>query len=274
MSRPINMWLATPTPDPPLARCMDVGLIRACWSNNAAPTLITRTVPAFASEPARWRCKDSAQSRQCAARAALGGAFRCQNAVCTQSAPWVPDDGIWDCVAESGAVICLGGQPAAGVPHPLPPSSNWICGDRRVPPDQVTNPHPNAPVNGNNTHAAMDAASAPLTQTAATPDAAVAHERVCVDLSPDFPEQRATAYHCEYSNRGALRRVCRPASTPPTPQRHNLGEFCASTEECAEGLACISSFCILPAFLQPECWYHRDCPEGQRCLLAQCRQAN
>lgn len=261
-------WIATQAPDEPAAKCLDVGAIRACWPNDGgAPVPTTRTVPALVTSAASWRCHGDQGTRECITRAALSGVFRCERDVCTQRSPDVPDDGIWDCVAPAGAVICMGGQSAAGVTHAPPVRGHWVCGTRRVPPDEVNDPHPFAMRRADAAVGAAVGVGVGVDASAGA-DAGAARERVCVDLDPDFPEQNATGWRCEYSNRGALQRICRVVAAPA---QRSVGSFCSSSAMCAAGTECVQSFCLPTRVPEPECWYDRDCPSGQTCALARCQ---
>jgi hypothetical protein len=83
----------------------------------------------------------------------------------------MPDDGEWTCADAAGAAICVGGEPAAGVP-PGPPDPSWRCGPRRA--------------------GRADALGA----------------RVCTDEAPDFPDGRMAGWRCRYINDPPPRRVC------------------------------------------------------------------
>ncbi len=79
----------------------------------------------------------------------------------------------------SGVTVCSGGEPAAGVPRG-PVSGGWVRGDRRR----------------------------------TLPGAGT--ERVCVDLSPDFPEGATLGWRCRWALRTGARR-CASASPIRAP---------------------------------------------------------
>lgn len=111
------------------ALCANVGAVRACWEcdGGKAPCVVGPATPS----PRR------------------AATFVCQGGDCVQRHPRLPDDGEWECIDQDGAVVCRGGEPAAGV-IPGPPEVGWICGAREQ--------GPRGP------------------------------EKVCVDLAPDLPE--------------------------------------------------------------------------------------
>jgi hypothetical protein len=92
---------AAPTQD---AACVDVGEVRACYAGGAVT----------------WSARPEASRR--------GGPFACTaGGSCEQRHPALPDDGEWECVELHGAVICHGGEAAAGV-IAGPPGPGWTCG--------------------------------------------------------------------------------------------------------------------------------------------------
>jgi hypothetical protein len=111
--------------------CADVGELRVCW-DGAHPQLVTRALPKVASPTTLgFRCVGRGRERTCFDRARDVGAFVCDGSTCTQPHPRLPDDGEWTCIDDGGAVVCAGGEPAAGVAGKGADAA-WICGERRV----------------------------------------------------------------------------------------------------------------------------------------------
>jgi hypothetical protein len=123
----------------------------------------------------------------------------------------------------AGTTICTGGERAAGV-APAPRDPAWFCGVR----------HGGLP-----------------------------HERVCVDLSPDFPDGRAHGWRCHTLYEGPLRRICER-----DPDAHTLGDACDRGHPCIDGARCAEGRC-LPERPAPACWWQEDCPGG-RCRFGSC----
>ena len=114
---------------------------------------------------------ESALGRLLAPRAA--GRFVCQDGVCRQQHPRLPDTGEWRCADRGHVVWCAGGEPAAGVVKgPADPS--YRCGARW----------------GNGSS-----------------------ERVCIDRHPDYPEHRSEALLCSFDQERGSARVCRLGET-------------------------------------------------------------
>jgi hypothetical protein len=135
----------------------------------------------------------------------------------------MPDDGQWQCADSAGATICTGGERAAGV-APAPPDDGWSCGARR----------------------------------GGEPGA-----RICVDLSPDFPDGRAVGWRCTTLVDGGARRVC-----TRDPGAHTLGQACDPARPCVDGSRCAGGWCV-PARPAPACWLESDCGGG-RCRFGSC----
>jgi hypothetical protein len=154
---------------------------------------------------------------------ARGPAFACAGDRCEQRHPRMPDTGEWQCMDSAGATVCMGGERAAGV-APAPPDPRWFCGARR----------------------------------GGEPGA-----RVCVDLSPDFPDGHAHGWRCRTLHDGPARRVCER-----DPEAHTLGDTCDARHPCVDGSLCAGGLC-LPERPAPACWREADCPEG-RCRFGSC----
>jgi hypothetical protein len=152
-----------------------------------------------------------------------GPAFTCDGTRCEQRHPRMPDDGEWQCADSAGATVCTGGERAAGVAAAAA-DARWFCGARL--------------------------GSAPGT-------------RVCVDLSPDFPDGRATGWRCRTLVDGPARRVC-----ARDPEAHTLGDRCDPARPCVDGSRCAGGRCV-PERPAPACWLESDCPGG-RCRFGSC----
>jgi hypothetical protein len=117
--------------------CADIGSARACWGKFAVHGVISveRTLPVGRAAVRGFRCTGAGDGRVCEDRAWGSDAFVCTETACTQRHPRMPDDGEWECAEIEGAVICRGGEPAAGV-VPGPPDPGFVCGTRRQLPRQ------------------------------------------------------------------------------------------------------------------------------------------
>ncbi len=118
-----------------------------------------------------WRCAGQGAVRRCVDRTAGAPAFVCNGGLCRQAHPRQPDDGEWSCADSGGATVCRGGERAAGVAA-APADPAWLCGTLRA-----------------------GAATLPLGR------------RVCVDLSPDFPDGEMSGWRCRTLYE-PLRREC------------------------------------------------------------------
>ena len=170
-----------------------------------------------------WRCAGSGAARVCTSRAATAPAFVCVGDRCQQSHPRMPDDGEWQCTDSAGATLCMGGERAAGVAAG-PTDAGWFCGARR----------------------GGDPGS-----------------RLCVDLSPDFPDGRARGWRCRTLYDGPPRRVC-----DRDPGAHTLAAPCDAHQPCVDGSRCADGWCV-PERPAPACWLQTDCPGG-RCRFGSC----
>jgi hypothetical protein len=209
------------------ADCADVETLRVCW-DASGPRVVKRPVPPAASAPevtpaSDWRCGGSGATRTCTRRTAAAPAFVCAGKRCQQSHPRMPDDGEWQCTDSAGATLCMGGERAAGVVAG-PTDAAWFCGARR----------------------GGDPGS-----------------RLCVDLSPDFPDGRATGWRCRTLYDGPPRRVC-----DRDPGAHTLAETCDARHPCVDGSRCADGWCV-PERPAPACWLQTDCPGG-RCRFGSC----
>ena len=192
---------------------------------------------ARAPEPQRADCADVQTLRVCwdgagphvvarppaAPGRAPGPAFACTGTRCEQRHPRMPDDGEWQCSDSAGATVCMGGERAAGVARSAAEPA-WFCGVRR---------------------------------------GAAAGARVCVDLSPDFPDGRAPGWRCRTVYDGPPRRVC-----DRDPAAHTLAETCDRAHPCVDGSRCAEGWCV-PERPAPACWLDTDCPGG-RCRFGSC----
>lgn len=221
----------SPTNDPPGGSCEDVGGVRACWGEGGAPGLFPRPVPLGpAGSTLGWRCVGSGADRVCLDRRWAAPPFRCAGDRCVQLYPRLPDDGEWQCADSGSATVCKGGERAAGV-APAPPERGWRCGRRVETRDEVGK-----------------------------------GERICVDLSPDFPDGTMTGWRCRYENEPPLRRIC-----ARDPGRPSLTAPCDPQHPCLDGSVCVSGVC-LPSAPHPDCWLDEDCAGG-RCRFGSCAEA-
>jgi hypothetical protein len=157
--------------------CADVaGNVRVCWG---APDgagcangicVSERPTPAVAISALGFRCTGSGEKRLCLDRELDAPRFHCDETRCTQSHPRMPDDGEWECASASGAVVCRGGQPPAGIPKGSS-DSGYFCGARRT-------------------------------------RAGGANERICVDFSPDYPVSLGEKTRCSFESERGVMRVC------------------------------------------------------------------
>jgi hypothetical protein len=209
--------------------CADVGDLRVCWRSPAGgdAVAVERSVPGFRPSALGFRCTGGGKSRRCVDRTSDAGKFRCEGPRCEQQHPRLPDDGEWECADFAGAVVCRGGEREAGTP-PGAADAGFSCGPRR-------------------------GAGA---GTAA---------RICVDLSPDFPDGSARGWRCRFVPQDGLRRVCER-----DPSAHTLTDPCDPSHPCVSGLACITARCV-PAAPAPACWLDRDCDKGA-CRFGTCME--
>jgi hypothetical protein len=231
------MWWAAPSNDVGDS-CADVDDLRVCWDSPPGARVTARPLPAFAAPTALgFRCVGRGAARACEPRDLAAGSFACDSAQCTQAHPRQPDDGEWACADYAGIAVCVGSERAAGVAE-VNAVSEWVCGPRR------------------------------------TPDRLGA--RVCVDLSPDFPEGRGRGLRCRWVYEHGVQRVC-----VRDPDAHVVGDDCDPARPCVEGAACLSSGfrpgagatyvrsrCVPPK-PAPSCWLDSDCGGGP-CRFGAC----
>lgn len=219
-------------PSPDVAgECRDVGgaidAARACWSDACPQGVcrVERALPGFAaSTPLGFRCIGEREQRRCIDRADEAPAFACDGSRCRQLYPRVPDANEWACADAQGATLCRELAPAAGVVSGAV-DPGFVCGERSV----------------------GDASR---------------RERLCLDLSPDFPNGIAHDWSCHYEAEPRLTRVCVARPTPA------LGGPCRSPEECPAGARCSQGSC-LPGRPRPTCWLDADC-KGGHCRFGSC----
>ena len=94
---------------------------------------------------------------------------------------------------------------------------------------------------------------------AAMPDA-----RVCVDLSPDFPDGHARGWRCRTLYDGPPRRAC-----DRDPDAHTLAETLRRARTRASTAAAASTGWCVPERPAPACWRDADCAGG-RCRFGSC----
>lgn len=209
--------------------CADVGELRACWGEAARGCelgicAVPRSLPPFLPSALGWRCVGSGAERRCRDRRQGAAVFECKDARYTERHPRFPDSGEWTCADAAGAVVCLSGAPAAAVPS-ASIDAGFFCGLRR----------------GSTTG-----------------------ERVCVDLSPDFPDGKSSGWKCRFEQQGAPLRICEG-----DPNAHVLGDTCDAAHPCVDGARCVSGRCLPPA-PAPSCWLDADCGSGARCRFGSC----
>ncbi|MGH7436162.1 MAG: hypothetical protein ACRENE_10860 [Polyangiaceae bacterium] len=206
--------------------CADVDEVRACWDTSGRPALVPRALPPRGSPtPLGYRCSGQGAMRTCAPRDDVRP-FARRGDVFEQTHPRQPDEGQWQCSDDSGVTVCTGGEPAAGVP-PSPVAAGWECGERRR---SLPGPAP---------------------------------ERVCVDLSPDFPEGSPLGWRCRWRYEPAPLRECKP-----DPGAHVLGDVCDARSPCVLGAVCVQGRC-LPPRPAADCSLDSDCGAGS-CRFGSC----
>jgi hypothetical protein len=189
----------------------------------AGPRVVPRPAPAATPDRAMGWRCTGRDPRVCVDRAASAPPFTCDGNRCQQLHPRMPDDGEWQCADSAGATVCMGGDRAAGVAPALADPA-WFCGPRR----------------------GGDAGT-----------------RVCVDLSPDFPDGHAGGWRCRTLHDGPARRVCERA-----PDAHTIAQACDARRPCVDGSRCAGGWCV-PERPAPACWIESDCGGG-RCRFGSC----
>lgn len=214
--------VTAPSPADGAATCADVGVVRACWSGGSARR-VERPLPSLPRPRGGWRCAGTGRERTCVPRARGTGAFACDAAgSCVQRRPRYPDDGEWECADRHGVVICRGGVAAAGVAS-APSDPGWLCGQ---------------------------GSSSPWGR------------RVCVDLSPDVPDEER-GYSCRFEGTaGDEQRVCVESKAA------RVGGPCVARTDCPSGCACAGGAC-LPPMPVPSCFVDADCGSGE-CAFGTC----
>jgi len=86
-------------------------------------------------------------------------------------------------------------------------------------------------------------------------------EPVCVDLSPDHPDDRA--WRCYFDSRDGVRRYCALQEADAAA----LGQACDEMP-CAVGLQCVDGRCAPDQLPTATCWVDADC-DGV-CRLGSC----
>lgn len=166
-----------------------------------------------------------------------GGPFSCESESegCAQAFPAYPDDGEWECMDQSGAVVCFGGIAPAGV-RTGPPDEAFACG---------------APLAGD------------------------AHgRRVCVDSAPDVPDGSLADWRCRFDRDATAAGSREVRRCERAPGREGLGAACSAAAACPPGMRCLTDRCALePASGAPDCWLDADCREGATCVLGHCTRA-
>ncbi len=84
-----------------------------------------------------------------------------------------------------------------------------------------------------------------------------AGERICVDLSPDVPDDRARWRCSTQRTIGRAERVC---------ERAAAGVGCGV---CPEAALCLDGVCVPPR-PEPDCWLDADCAHDERCRWGTC----
>jgi hypothetical protein len=231
-SPPAEFTLAAPARDRG-ELCADLTELRVCWGADDASDGISTTprpVPELQAPDGRgWRCSGRGALHACELRSARSGPFVCRGERCAERHVRLPDDGEWTCSDVSGAVVCVGGTAAAGV-IAGPSDPGFLCGAR------------------------ARAGHAP-----GGPD--VDSERVCVDLSPDFPDGRAHGWNCRFDYGDGVERICsrdRAAESFGDP---------AAPGACRNGRQAHGR-CV-PRRPQPGCWLDGDCASGA-CRVGSC----
>jgi len=189
--------------------------------------------PDLAAAGRGFVCEGQGAARRCVDRGRLSPPFRCEGSRCIQRHPRLPDDGEWECADMAGAVVCRGGEPAAGT-APGGKGRGFACGTRRVRSELVA-------------------------------------ERICVDLSPDVPDGAEPGVRCHFEANGGLTRVCELGAAraslgaPCAPARPCVdGAVCMAGAGKAGG----EHRCV-PLRPEPSCWLPGDCDQGS-CRFGTC----
>ncbi len=225
--------------------CTDLAELRVCWGGECgdAGCVEARPAPPLPAVSALgFRCVGSGGARRCTDRAARAGGFECHGDVCVQAHPRLPSDGEWLCADAAGAVVCAGGEAAAGVAAARN-DAGWYCGTR----------------------AGRPASAGPRAQPSAG-RAPSAGPRLCVDFDADFPDGVATNWRCHYAYERGVERICER-----DPSGADLGDACDQARACVDGSRCASGHCV-PARPTADCWLDSDCA-GKVCRFGSCMRA-
>jgi hypothetical protein len=204
--------------------CADVGDRRVCWSGaKGEPMPVGRDLPPFPS-PVSLGFLCSGQGLARECEVRdTAPAFSCEGSTCTQRHPRQPDDGQWQCSDDSGVAVCASVAAAAGVPEGRV-ERGWMCSQR-----------------GNRGDGS----------------------RVCVDLSPDFPDGAPAGWRCRWSHDSGTVRTC-----VRDPSAHTLGDSCDGQHPCVAGARCAVGHCEPPR-PAPACALDGDCARNT-CRFGTC----
>jgi hypothetical protein len=201
--------------------CADIADKRVCW-RGATPEIVPRALPRVPATPRGFRCGGIGRERMCEDRARNGSAFDCGTTRCLQERPRLPDDGEWECVEMSGAVLCHSRGTVAGM-QTGPMDLGWLCGARRGVSDG---------------------------------------EQICVDLDPDRPTELATHRSCRFELRlGMQQRSCTHADKPIIGDTCAASSACPSESRCEVGL-CLPARPEPACWLDRDCGEGSKCVLG------------
>ncbi|HVZ71011.1 MAG TPA: hypothetical protein VHJ20_01440 [Polyangia bacterium] len=130
----------------------------------------------------------------------------------------LPDDGEWTCVDSAGVVVCVGGEPAAGVVAG-PPDPAWRCNARVA--------------------AAHDDLGA----------------RICVDGAPDFPDADRARWRCRIENGPSPKRVCEHATAASIWNPCDRAHPCVDGATCTDA-HCVVPSTTPSCWLDTDCPSH------------------
>lgn len=89
-------------------------------------------------------------------------------------------------------------------------------------------------------------------------------QRICVDLSPDLPNDDARGWRCHFEHSAGEKRLCVRDEAAPA-----VAAPCTETSACTRGTVCAGGRC-LPLRIDPACWLDRDCGDGRWCRFGAC----
>jgi hypothetical protein len=213
-------WSLPPSSASPDATCFDVGHHTACFAATGAQ-VAARRLPALAGPSTLgFRCWERAGKRTCVDRLAAAGPFSCST-------------------SELGKTRCQ--QRAPRVPR----GGIWDCGD------------------DSGAVVCLGQEAPPIVDGAwicGIRGGAGNAERVCVDLSPDYPDGVAEGWDCGFEDDphavGGRARTC-----TRTEGTHLLGSACDAKHPCVDGALCVSGVC-LPQAPRASCIANQDCAGG------------